>query len=298
MRSGRILTGSRTSSAWRTPRMMTRAGPWRVTPRAPREGTRNGVNCGRGAGAAYSASVLPPGDAFWVGSGLARTVVTTGGSEAVTYQSIDSGMQTITLYCYSANKLFRLIGCVVQPKLSVEVYKRGFLDFDVTGKIAVAPIESAIPSPLTFNQVVPPEFVSAAVSIGSWNQSSTEPLALISASYDFGTAIADLSSAGATDGLAGWLITDRNATQEMVVNAMALATFDPFAQARLGGANPLLTAWQIGNVQYNRMQFNARWTPRAPREGTRNGVKTYTLSGPSRVGVGLIGGREALIVYN
>jgi hypothetical protein len=250
----------------------------------------------KGAGAVYSASVKPEADPLWRASGLPATSSFTGGSENYFYKTADTNMETVTVYLYSANKLFKMVGCVAQPKLSAEVYKKGIVTFTVTGKITSI-TEASLPS-IALNTLTPPLFHSAAAAIGAWTTASAEPLMLLSASMDLGTAIADLSSAGATDGLVGWLITDRNVTQEFTFNVPALATYNPFVQAGTDGGSSILTAWQVGVNQYTRVKIEARWAPNAPREGARNGVKTYTQSGICKVGSGLSGGREIQITYN
>jgi hypothetical protein len=250
----------------------------------------------KGAGAVYSASVKPEAHALWQMSGFNVSTDFTGGAELYRYFTLDSGMVTGTLYLYSENKLFKMVGCVAEPQWGAEVYKAGRISFAVTGKIT-AVTEITMPA-LTLSSVIPPLFHSATAAIGAWNTGSAEPLMLLSAAVNMGTVVADLSSAGATDGLAGWLITDRNATQDFVYNAPALATFDPFTQAGVDGSGAVVTAWQVGSVQYNRVKTEARWSPRPPRRGSRNGVATYSQSGQLKVGTGLSLGREIQITYN
>lgn len=249
-----------------------------------------------GAGAVYSGTVKPPADALHRISGLGVTTDFTGGAEFYRYTTIDSGMETGTLYFYSANKLFKMVGAVANLDLTTEVYKFGLLSYTITGKITSI-TEAALPA-LTFFGAIPPEFHSVATAIGSWTQASGEPLLLLSAAIHLGNVSADISGAGATDGLVGWLITDRKATQDLSYNVAALSTFDPFGAAAASGIAPLLTAWAIGTTQYNRIKVDARWSPKPPREGSRNGIKTYQQSGDCKVGAGLTGGREVQLTYS
>lgn len=249
-----------------------------------------------GAGSAYSASVKPQEDPLWRIGGLGVTTDFTGGAEFYRYATIDGAMETGTMYCYSANKLFKLVGCVAAPKGGAEVYKRGMATFTVTGKIASI-TEAALPA-LTLTSQIPPLFHSSTASLGAWNQGSTEPLMLLAASFDFGTVVADLSSAGATDGLAGWLITDRKVTEDFTYNVPALATYDPFNQAKQSALGDIKTTWQLTGGAYNKVKVEAAWSAKPPREASRNGVKTYQQSGDCRINPGVISSnREIQITY-
>lgn len=252
----------------------------------------------KGAGAAYSASVVPEADVLWRMAGMARTLDTTLSNEFVRYTTLDAGMETGTLYCYTANKLVKLVGCVASPKLVGEALKRGFVTFTVTGRVAEDPTEVALPA-ITLSTVAPPLFHTGATSIGAWTQASGSPLVLRRAELDFGTQISDRPSAGATDGLIGYLITDRRIRQNMVVETVPLATFDPFAMSKASGAGLPTTAYQFGTVQYNRAKVvTGRWALEAPGDGADRGLKTWPLQGNLVMGTEAITGRELYIRYD
>lgn len=249
-----------------------------------------------GAGSAYSASVKPQEDALWRIAGCGVTTDFTPGAEFYRYATLDGAMETGTLYCYSANKLFKMVGCVAAPKGGADVYKRGLATFTVTGKITSI-TEVALPA-LTLTAQIPPTFQSATTALGTWNAGSTEPLMLLAFAFDFGTTVADLSSAGATDGLAGWLITDRKVTEDFTFNAAALATYNPFTQAQQSALGDLHTTVQLTGGNYNKVKIEACWSAKPPREGSRNGVKTYQQSGDCRINPGVISSnREIQITY-
>jgi hypothetical protein len=252
----------------------------------------------RGFGAAYSSPNKPPADVFWRMAGFVSTTSFTGGAEFYRYKSLDSGMETATLYLYTANKLFKLVGCVAQPKLTAEANKRGLVTFTVTGRIASDPTETAIPA-LTFNATIPPLFNASPTAIGAWNESSSDPLVLRKASLDFGTAIAERPSAGATDGLAGYVITDRMVRQMMTVEVPALSTFDAFAAAKASSATGPVTSWQVGTAQYNRVKIvTGRWALEAPGDGSDRGIKTHDLTGLLVQGTESVDSRELTIKYD
>lgn len=253
----------------------------------------------RGAGAAYSPSVVPEADALLRMSGCGRTITTTSGSESVLYTTLDTGNETGTVYCYSANKLFKLVGCVATLKLSAEAAKRGMWTFSVTGKMVSDPTEVALPA-LTFSSVLPPLFHSSTATIGSWSSSAgSDPLVLKSAGVDFGNTITDRASAGAVDGLAGYLVSDRKVRQDMTVEVPLLSSFDIFAAAKATGASNPLSTWQIGTVKYNEMKVQTgRWALEAPELGAVNSINTAHLQGNLIIGAAPTSNREINFLFD
>lgn len=253
----------------------------------------------KGAGAAYSASVAPEVDALLRMSGCGKTVTTTSGSESILYTTLDSGNETGTVYCYAAGKLFKLVGCVATLKLSADAVKRGLWTFSVTGKMVTDPTETGVPA-LTFSAVSPPLFHSVTATIGAWSSAAgSDPLVLKSAAVDFGNTVTDRASAGALDGLAGYLVSDRRVRQDMTVEVPLLTSFDIFAAAKLAGsANPLST-WAIGTVQYNRMKVQTgRWALEAPELGAVNSINTAHLQGNLIIGAAPVSNREINFLFD
>jgi hypothetical protein len=238
----------------------------------------------------------PPSDPLLRAAGLSRTVAA---GTSVLYSTLDTGMETVTLYCYTGgNKLIKLVGCVATVKLSAEAAKRGMMTFAVTGKVATDPAEAVVPS-LTLSTISPPLFHSALTTIGAWNSATAgDPLVLKSAEVDLGNVIADRPSAGANDGLIGYLITDRRARQTMTTEVPSLGTFDPFALSKLAGASQGTSAWQIGTVVGNRLKVQTgKWSLKAPRPGAANGIVTWTLEGGLGAGA-LTSGREVNFLFD
>jgi hypothetical protein len=253
----------------------------------------------RGAGAPYSSSVVPEADALLRMSGCGRTITTTGGSESILYTTLDSGNETGTVYCYSAGKLFKLVGCVASLKFNADAAKRGLFTFSVTGKMVADPTEAGLVA-LSPSSVIPPLFHSATATIGSWSSAAgTDPLVLKSVAVDFGNTVVDRASAGAADGLAGYLVSDRRVRQEMVVEVPLLTSFDLFAAAKLtGAANPLST-WALGTVQYNRMKGQTgRWALEAPDMGAINAINTAKLAGNLIIGAAPTSNREINFLFD
>lgn len=254
----------------------------------------------KGYGAAYSGAFLPDADVLWRASGLSKTVVTTGGSESVTYTTLDDSMETATAYCWTANKLWKIVGCVAAPKLSLRALQRGLLTYTVRGKLATDPATTAFSAP-TLNQTVPPLWHSAAAQIGTWTTASGEPLILSSADIDFGTVVSERPSAGATDGLIGFIISDRKVRLTESVEQVTLSTFDPYAASKQNSSGAIDTKaqLQIGTAQYNRLKvFTGRWALEAPGHADVNGLSGWNLQGNLVAGTEPVGLREIRLVYD
>jgi hypothetical protein len=248
----------------------------------------------KGGGAAGAA---PEYDVLMRISGHSKTV---SAGVSVLYSTLDDNMETATLYLWGeGGKLFKLVGCVATLRMTAEAAKRGYKTFSVTGKMASDPADQVLPA-LTFNATLPPLFQAGAANIGSWSSASgSEPLVLKSIEVDEQIPVADRASAGAADGLVGYLITDRAVRQTMVVEVPALATFDPYSVAKAAGGTGPTTAYQIGTAVGNRCKVQTgRWSLKAPRGGAINGISTVTLEGGLGIGSAPTSNREINYLYD
>lgn len=246
----------------------------------------------KGGGTAGS---TPEADAFLRMSGFAKTV---SAGVSVRYSTIDTALETGTLYCYSAGKLFKLVGCAASARVSADAAKRGIITFSVKGKLVADPTEVAVPA-LTLSTVTPPLFHSASASIGAWTSADADPLVVKTATVDLQNTVAERPSAGATDGLIGFVVSDRKTEQTLLVEVPALATFDAFLLSKQGGTSQPTSTWQIGTVVGNRLKvFTGKWSLRAPKLGAQNSVVTQSLEGS--LGTGATGAttRELSLLFD
>lgn len=248
-----------------------------------------------GAGAAYSASVKPPVDALLRMSGFSSTFAT----NKYTYTSLDTGMETASVYCYSGGRVFKLIGCVAAPKLDMEANKRGLMTFSITGKLAS--IAAADPmGAVTLSAVIPPLFHSATANIGAWTSTDpTEPLVIKKLGLDFGTTVSDRASAGAADGLIGYLITDRKTSQTMTTEVVSFAKFDPDSLTKAATFSDTKCGYTLGTVANNRVKFaTGTWMLTRPGRTSVNSLNTWDLAGPLKAGSETTSSREILITFD
>lgn len=275
-----------------------------TTPRAAPAGRFASIDVvievgGSATGAPYDATTgRPEADVFLRICGMSRFVGSTGGAELIRYQTVDEGMETATVWAYTAGKLIKLVGCVATMRLSGTANQVGEFAFTVTGRVAAEVGESALPGSIGLSDLKPPLFHSGPASIGTWTSATAgDPLVLKSIEVDLGNVIADRPSAGATDGHAGYLITDRRARQTMVVEVPALATFDAFALSKAIASLPL-TAYQFGTAQYNRLKVQTGvWALEMPALGAQSGLMTQSLVG-NLTGGAPVTGRELNLLFD
>jgi hypothetical protein len=246
----------------------------------------------RGSGTAGTASEA---DALLRAAGFS---VTNSAGVSNLYTTLDTAMETVTAYAYAAGKLFKLVGGVATFELSGEATKRGMLKFSLMGRLAADPTEAALPA-LTLSSVIPPLFHSVSTSIGSWTSASGEPMQLLSVDIKGNETIAALPSAGATDGHAGYLLSDRKMSQSMKIRTPALASFDPFALSKADGSTMPNTAHTYGTVAGNRLAVTTgKWSLVAPKIGTQDSVFTYDLDGTLGAGASGAAARELALLFS
>jgi hypothetical protein len=268
-----------------------------ITPdRAPAAGRFGKIDVTVEVKGGGAAGTPPDVDALLRASGFSKTV---SGGVSVLYTTLDTGLETGTAYCWTGNKLFKLVGCAASFKIAADAAKRGMMTFSITGKLAADPTEASLPGTLAFTNIAPALFHSAAANIGAWTSASTEALQLLSVSIDTASTIASLPSAGATDGLVGFVLSDRKTAQTMRVRTPALATFDPFAVSKAAGSATPTTAWQLGQASGFRQKVTTgRWALTAPRLADADSVSVYDLAGTLGPGASGASAREIALLYD
>lgn len=198
----------------------------------------------RGAGSAYSASNVPEADDLLRGCGLTRSIVTTAGSESVSYTPGNSGHSSVTLACYAGNKLITVVGARGTVRWIINPGEITTMQFTMRGLVTAAPAEAAVPAQ-TYDANVPPPAVATALTVGSWTPD------WFSAEWELGANVTELVSGNAADGIHRYEIGRFEPRFTLGARTVALATYDPYAVSR-ARTNQTIDA-TIGNTQYNRI---------------------------------------------
>jgi hypothetical protein len=207
-----------------------------------------------GRGSAYASIADLPSAALDAGlriSGFVKSFA----SGVQSYIDAESGLEVGTFHLWGGDGiLYRLIDCVAKPKISLAANKPGIVTFSIEGTLAADPAPGAI-SGLVLPGVIPAPWTGsgAATALGTWTDATTAPnqLRASKVDLDIGNATTARPYAGA-NGRAATTIVDRQPELSLEVEAVALSTFDPFAEARAGkspaSTTPLFTTTIAGGV--------------------------------------------------
>lgn len=249
----------------------------------------------RGTGTTYAAAASTPEvDAFLRAAGYAP--VNTGPTWV--YSSLDDGFETATLYIWTRSKLYKLVGCVVTPKLTAVTNDRAFWDFTVTGVLVSDPTQTVLGA-ITANNTIPPIFANSAVVIGALNYAGG--LLVRRLEYDVAVTTTPRPAAGAPDGLVGYAITDRIARLVMEIEQTPLATFDPYSLSKANGSGTgNAGSAQIGVAgSFNGLLLEwGQWMIEAPGEPDNAGLAGWTLAGDLVANSLAANTRESRLTFN
>jgi hypothetical protein len=203
---------------------------------------------GRGRGSAYGASALPEVHALMRLSGHNAVVDSTLSSEKVTYTpaSALADFGSGVAEGYARGQKYPLTGIYADFGFTID--GPGFLvfEFPISGLVGTV-ADASVPA-ITYSGAEPPKAVSIALTIGAFSP------VVRSVSFKANrkrSARADVNAPGHK----GFSMGSREPEMEIVVEAAALATFDPYA-AR-DQATQYAVELTVGDTQYNRMKFTA-----------------------------------------
>ena len=202
----------------------------------------------KGAGSAYSSSVLPALDTYLLACGMASTIVTTGGSETVTYAPASTGVSSITIGCYEDGVLKSIKGARGTCRITMKQGEPVMMEFEFTG-VWNGATDVALLSP-TYESTIPPIFRSATFTVASYS-------AIMSAiNIDFGNSFHLRESVNTAEGFLSNVITDRNMSGDMDPEMVLVATHDWYG-IWLAGTTGALNIGSVGSTQYNKFTITA-----------------------------------------
>jgi hypothetical protein len=225
----------------------------------------------RGTGSAYSAGNVPEADPLFQACGMGQTVVTTGGSESVTYAPADTGHASATIWGYGANKLYKVVGCRGTFGWAMTPGQLVICRFRMSGLLTADPTETALATQ-TYDATVPPAAVGVAFGIGAVNPD------VASLEFQLGADLKQLNSLNAADGIAEFDMSEFVPALTTTIRTTALGTYDPMADFKAATARNLV--WTIGTgVQYNRatMTLNSAQQRRMPRHTFDNAFTAWDM---------------------
>lgn len=242
-----------------------------------------------GGGAAYSASVVPPGvHTLLCSSGLEATGAFGAGTETWTYapESGPTGFDSITVEAYVNGQKYPGKGCYSTFGIAIEGPGIPTWTFETQGIGTAAPTDAAVPSityPVTTR--IPPKATAITFVLGTGTPFSTNAKVR---GFNFSmnremSPRADDNSAGAH---AGFTPGRRAPTFEITIEQVNLATVDPWYTATTLNPYKLKEEMdivgitlQVGSVQYNRYKINLpQCQLMTVEDGEDGSTSTWTLT--------------------
>jgi hypothetical protein len=210
-----------------------------------------------GTTAAFSASNLPELDPIFVAAGFTRTLVTTAGSETVSYEPTDDpsvgATTTICAKLQMDGKEFVMYWGVVE-EFSITADAAGFAScsWSIVG-IMDPPVERDLPEATSFD----------ATNFPVWKGPLSLVLNPIAAGKIFGRSftlnVGNTASprvdANSADGLAGYLLTGRVPQLDLRMEPTLLTDFNPRADWNARTGRKITISLGIGALQWNKLDI-------------------------------------------
>lgn len=224
----------------------------------------------RGAGVAYSATVLPKGAAILRACGLQQTVTTTLGSEKVEYKPRSTGFESVSLYYYVDGLFYKLLGARGSANLISRAGGMMFAECRIQA-LWTDPADAAIVAPTGEPTVLHPTLLSSLLQLGTENYAAAIENININLNQTL-TAAPDSTKA---DGIGGIYIVGREPNGSMDPEAALVATFGYYGKWKAGTTMDL--SYQHGSAQYNRIKVACPQIVYSDvQPGDRSGIKTFT----------------------
>ncbi|HAM40397.1 MAG TPA: hypothetical protein DCP69_03420 [Candidatus Omnitrophica bacterium] len=224
----------------------------------------------KGTGSAYSATVKPALGMYLRACGFAETVVTTAGSETVTYLPASTGVPSLTLWMYDDGAVRKLKGCRGTVSFSGKIGEPIFAEFKFSGVYDGAPALAMI-SP-TLESTIPPVMLNAALTIDSY------AAIFETFSIDMGNEIQMRSSASAATGYLSAMLTDRKPTGKLDPEMVLPAAYDFMGKWESGAAGIFSLGPIAGSGDYNKFSISApKCVYTKVGSGDRNGIAVADL---------------------
>jgi len=208
---------------------------------------------GSRSGGAYSAGNKIEASPLLQACVCSEALVTTGGSESLTYQHADTNHSSCTIYAYAGGYLYKLVGCRGTWHWPINVGVHGVLMFHLEGILASKTV-AAYPGGFVYATPGPVPGVAMALSVGGvWTPDVVTADFLAQGT----TSVQRLDSGNAADGIQSFDIGDTVQPLFKIQAKAVIAAYDPSADLV---ANPrtVRTLALVYNtaVQYDRAKLN------------------------------------------
>lgn len=207
------------------------------------------------------------------------------------YVPTDQG-KGVTFYFYSGLKLHKVVACKGTFKIDMTAGKFGMIEFTFSGKY-VAITDVAIATPLAtaaFLNTVPPLFENSGSLVDAYSPVFTK------LNFDAGLKVEKREDGNSTDGIAGFVITDR--APKVTIDPESVAEGTDSIWADLYANTKRTITGKIGTQGGNKFQITLVCVSEAVSYGDRSGIRTQQISyGVERQNIGDVPGSEMQLKF-
>lgn len=205
----------------------------------------------KGAGVSYNGGARVEADPLFQACGCA--LVVSGAPDSAAYSQADTGHASATIYAYADGNLYKIVGCRGAIVTDWRAGMLGLVHFRMYGLVPADPTTQALPGGFIYAAQEPLAGVAFGLAIGGWTPS------LLSCGFDQGVTPERLDSLNATDGVEQYDYGDAAPIFKLAAKTpSALATYNPYTDPAARTSRAIAAVY--GNVQFNRMKFNATGT--------------------------------------
>ena len=184
----------------------------------------------RGRGAAYSSSVKPKVGVLLRACGMQETVVTSSGSESVTYKPRSSGIESMSFYYNWDGLLYKLLGAQASVNFIFKTGAIAMADFDIQG-LWSDPADVGFVNPTGEpTALVFPTFLNGAFQIGIENYAA--PFQAIN--LNLNNTLTPSEDPSHPDGRSAINLVDRDPNGSFDPDAVLVATHDWYGKWKAG----------------------------------------------------------------
>ncbi len=266
-------------------------GPSPLVPKAGKSVTMDAQVELRGAGAPYSASVLPPDfDVLAQACGMELTLDATVGLEKAIYTPGDP--ISAAIHAYTIQEIWRTKGVLGTMGFELSGPAVGIATAALSGFFDGVIVDDAVPDApdIVYVAQQPPAALGATVTVGNLVVGPTSNVALRAVRFSQNLEITSRNDLGSPDGLIGFVDGIFAPTLELEIEAHSLSVtppyheadrIDPYILADLSTQFAVQVRWGVGGdgITYNRITLDAAnaQLAAAPTVGEEGQLAIWTI---------------------
>lgn len=229
---------------------------------------------GSRTGGAYSAGNKIEASPLLRACESSETLVTTGGSESLTYAHVDTNHESCSIYAYAGGYLYKAVGCRGVWSWPVNVGVLTNLRFQMQG-ILTSKTVAALPGGFTYATPSPLAGVNLAMSIGGvWTPDVLTAEFLAQGS----TPLQRFDSANAADGVQSFDIGETIQPTFRISAKAVTSGYDPSVDLNANPTTVRTLTMQYNTVQYDKAKLTSNLYITDPiRNTNQNGFAGWDL---------------------